>query len=90
MPKTSRPQVLVLGGGFAGLGAARALKDAKADVVLVDRHDYHTFQPLLYQVATDLLETTALGHPLRDIFNEQENATVHVAGATPSTSRPVR
>ena len=51
-----RPRVLVLGGGFAGVGAARKLKEADAEVVLVDEHDYHTFQPLLYQVATDLLE----------------------------------
>ena len=59
----ARPLVLVLGGGFAGIGAAKALKDADADVVVVDRHDYHTFQPLLYQVATALLEQTAVGHP---------------------------
>ena len=52
-----RPHVLVLGGGFGGVGAARKLKDAEVDVTLVDQHDYHTFQPLLYQVATDLLET---------------------------------
>jgi NADH dehydrogenase len=76
---TGRPVVAVLGGGFAGVGAARKLKDAPVDVVLVDRHDYHTFQPLLYQVATDLLETTAVGHPLRDLFHEQPNVTVHQA-----------
>ena len=52
-----RPRVVILGGGFAGIGAARKLEDADVDVVLVDQHDYHTFQPLLYQVATDLLET---------------------------------
>ena len=52
-----RPRVVVLGGGFAGVGAAKGLKDADADVLLVDKHDYHTFQPLLYQVATDLLES---------------------------------
>ena len=69
-----RPQVLILGGGFAGIGAARNLKDADVDVVLVDKHDYHTFQPLLYQVATDLLEPAAVGHPLRDLFHEQPNA----------------
>ena len=46
----------------------RSCKDADADVVLVDRHDYHTFQPLLYQVATGLLETTAVGHSLRDLL----------------------
>ena len=60
---TRRPVVLILGGGFAGVGAARQLKDADADVVLVDQHDYHTFQPLLYQVATDLLEPPAVGQP---------------------------
>lgn len=75
--KPRRPRVLVLGGGFAGIGAARALKDADADVVLVDRHDYHTFQPLLYQLATDLLETDVVGHPLRDLFHDQPNIAVH-------------
>jgi NADH dehydrogenase len=72
-----RPTVLVLGGGFGGLGAVQKLKKAKADVVLVDRHDYHTFQPLLYQLATGLLETTAVGHSLRDLVHGQDNATVH-------------
>jgi NADH:ubiquinone reductase (H+-translocating) len=72
-----RPRVLVLGGGFAGVGAAQKLKKADADVVLVDKHDYHTFQPLLYQVATGLLEQPAVGHPLRDLFHEQPNLRVH-------------
>ncbi len=48
----------------------------------MDRHDYHTFQPLLYQVATALLETTAVGHPLRDLFHEQPNTAVHQATVT--------
>jgi NADH:ubiquinone reductase (H+-translocating) len=73
----TRPRVLILGGGFAGVGAARKLKKAKAEVVLVDRHDYHTFQPLLYQLATGLLETTAVGHSLRDLVHGQDNTTVH-------------
>jgi NADH dehydrogenase len=77
-----RPRVLILGGGFAGIGAARALKDADAEVVVVDKHDYHTFQPLLYQVATDLLERNAVGHALRDLFHEQPNAAVHQATVT--------
>ena len=72
-----RPRVVVLGGGFAGVGAVHKLKKAKADVVLIDRHDYHTFQPLLYQLATGLLETTAVGHSLRDLVHDQDNATVH-------------
>jgi NADH:ubiquinone reductase (H+-translocating) len=74
-----RPRVVVLGGGFAGVGAAQKLKGADADVVLVDRHDYHTFQPLLYQLATGLLETTAVGHSLRDLVERQDNTTVHKA-----------
>ena len=79
---TGRPHVLILGGGFGGLGAARKLKNAEVDVTVVDKNDYHTFQPLLYQVATDLLETAACGHPLRDLFHEQPNATVHEATVT--------
>jgi NADH:ubiquinone reductase (H+-translocating) len=84
MPRTSgnsssRPRVLVLGGGFGGVGAARALEKSDVDVTLVDQHDFHTFQPLLYQVATDLLEPPTVGHPLRDLFGDQENVTVHEA-----------
>ena len=74
-----RPRVLVLGGGFGGVGAVKKLNHADADVVLVDQHDYHTFQPLLYQVATDLIETSTVGHPLRDLFNDQPNVAVHEA-----------
>jgi len=73
----SRPRVLVLGGGFAGIGAAQKLKKSDVDVVLVDGHDYHTFQPLLYQVATGLLEEPAVGHPIRDLFDKQDNVRVH-------------
>ena len=79
MTPAERPRVVVLGGGFAGVGAAQKLKGADADVVLVDRHDYHTFQPLLYQLATGLLETTAVGHSLRDLVERQDNTTVHKA-----------
>jgi NADH dehydrogenase len=74
-----RPQVLILGGGFAGVGAARKLRHANVDVTLVDERDYHTFQPFLYQVATDLLESSAVGHPLRDLFHDQDNVRVHQA-----------
>ena len=69
--------MLVLGGGFAGIGAAQKLKKSDVEVVVVDKHDYHTFQPLLYQVATGLLEQPAVGHPIRDLFHEQENARIH-------------
>ena len=74
--------MLVLGGGFGGIGAARKLAGANADVVLVDQNNYHTFQPLLYQVATDLLDTDAVGHALRDLFHDQPNVTVHQGTVT--------
>ena len=77
-----RPRVLILGGGFAGVGAAQKLEHADADVVLVDRHDYHTFQPLLYQYATGLLETTGVGHSLRDLLERHGNATIHKASVS--------
>jgi NADH dehydrogenase len=80
--QTERPRVVILGGGFAGVGAARALEKADVDVVLIDKNDYHTFQPLLYQVATDLLEPSAVGHPLRDLFHEQPNLRVHLDAVT--------
>jgi NADH dehydrogenase len=79
---TPQPLVLILGGGFAGVGAAQKLKDADAQVVLVDRHDYHTFQPLLYQLATGLLETTSVGHSLRDLLARHDNTTIHKAAVT--------
>ena len=72
-----RPRVLVLGGGFAGVGAVQKLEESAADVVVVDKNDYHTFQPLLYQVATGLLEQPAVGHPLRDLIHKQENTRFH-------------
>jgi NADH dehydrogenase len=82
MADNGRPRVLILGGGFAGVGAAQKLEHADAEVVLVDRHDYHTFQPLLYQLATGLLETTAVGHSLRDLLSRHENTSLHKAQVT--------
>ena len=79
---TATPRVLILGGGFGGVGAAQKLKDADAEIVLVDRHDYHTFQPLLYQLATGLLEQTAVGHSIRDLVERQKNTSVHKAAVT--------
>ncbi len=69
--------MVILGGGFGGIGAAKKLSKSDVDVVLVDGHDYHTFQPLLYQVATGLLEQPAVGHPIRDLFHKQDNVRVH-------------
>ncbi len=82
MTAGTRLRVLILGGGFAGVGAAQNLGKADAEIVLVDKHDYHTFQPLLYQLATGVLETTGVGHSLRDLVNDQDNAAVHQTSVT--------
>lgn len=80
--QSARPRVVILGGGFAGLGAAVKLKKANAEVVLIDKHDYHTFQPMLYQVATDLIAVEEVAHPLRDLAGKQKNLINHRATVT--------
>jgi NADH dehydrogenase len=82
MGGSTRPRVVILGGGFAGIGAAQKLKDADADVVLVDKHDYHTFQPLLYQLASGLLDESAVGHSIRDLVHDNDNVAVHKTAIT--------
>jgi NADH dehydrogenase FAD-containing subunit len=74
----SRPRVVVIGGGFAGLWAVRALRDAPADVLLIDRHNHHTFKPLLYQVATAGPAAPSIAAPLRHILRKQANVTVQL------------
>jgi NADH:ubiquinone reductase (H+-translocating) len=69
-------QVVIVGGGFGGLRAARALRSASVDVTLVDRRNYHLFQPLLYQVATGSLSAGDIAAPLRGVLGKQRNATV--------------
>ncbi len=73
IPQTSFPRVIIIGGGFAGLAAARGLEEQDLQVVLIDKHNYHTFQPLLYQVATGGLEPDSIAFPLRKRFNDVEN-----------------
>jgi NADH dehydrogenase len=68
-----KPRVLIIGGGFAGIELAKSLRNTDVQVVLVDRRNYHTFQPLLYQVATAGVEADSIIHPFRKIFKEQEN-----------------
>src|SRR5439155_9617723 len=68
-----RPHVVIVGGGFAGLRAARALRRAPVDVTLLDRRNHHVFQPLLYQVATAGLSAPEIAAPLRSILRRQPN-----------------
>jgi NADH:ubiquinone reductase (H+-translocating) len=70
------PRVVVVGGGFGGLAAAKALKNASANVVLIDRTNHHLFQPLLYQVATAVLAPGQIGSPIRGIIGRHRNTTV--------------
>jgi NADH dehydrogenase len=75
----TRPRIVILGAGFGGLFAARALARVAADVTIVDRHNYHLFQPLLYQVATAGLPPSDIAWPIRSILRRQRNANVLLA-----------
>ena len=70
---TSKPRIVIIGGGFGGIELAKKLKNEDVQVVLLDKNNYHTFQPLLYQVATGGLEPDSIAYPLRKIFKEQSN-----------------
>src|SRR5262245_32560559 len=77
-----RPRVFIVGGGFAGLAAAKALADAPVDVALIDRRNHHVFQPLLYQVATAALSPADISAPIRAVLSGQENCQVVLAEVT--------
>jgi NADH dehydrogenase len=74
-----RHRVVIIGGGFGGLEAAKALRHAPVDVALVDRRNFHLFQPLLYQVATAALSPGEIASPLRSVLKHQRNITVYLA-----------
>jgi NADH dehydrogenase len=75
----ARAKVVIVGAGFAGIEAAMALRSAPVDVTLIDRHNYHCFQPLLYQIATAALSPADVAWPIRHMFRKQKNATVLMA-----------
>ena len=81
-PDPRRTRIVVVGGGFAGLTLVRALRGAPVDVTLVDRRNFHLFQPLLYQVATGGLSPANIATPLRALVKRQPNVRVVLAGAT--------
>lgn len=73
IPKTSMLRVVIIGGGFAGISLARQLANKELQVVLLDRHNYHTFQPLLYQVSTGGLEPDSIAYPIRKVLTDFPN-----------------
>jgi NADH:ubiquinone reductase (H+-translocating) len=73
------PKIVIVGAGFGGLSAAKALAKAAVDVTIVDQHNYHLFQPLLYQVATAALSPADIAAPIRNVLAHQKNATVVLA-----------
>ncbi len=78
---TPRPKVVIVGGGFAGLSAARSLRHAPCDITLVDRRNHHLFQPLLYQVATAALNPGDIAYPIRSVLRNQPNVRTILARA---------
>ncbi len=76
---TSDKRVIILGAGFAGLQLARHLSNSDYDITLIDRYNYHQFQPLFYQVATARLEPSSISFPLRKIFQKKKNVHIRIA-----------
>src|SRR6202790_2790627 len=78
----SLPKIVIVGGGFGGLAAAKALRNGPAKIILIDRTNHHVFQPLLYQVATSVLSPGQIGSPIRGILRNQKNTTVILGEVT--------
>jgi NADH:ubiquinone reductase (H+-translocating) len=81
-PTAGQPQVIIVGGGFGGISAARTLKDAPVRVALLDRSNHYVFQPLLYQVATAMLAPEDIAAPIREVLRKQRNTTVALLEVT--------
>ncbi len=78
----AQPRIIIVGAGFGGLAAAKALKNTPAEILLIDRANHHLFQPLLYQVATSVLTPSQIATPIRSIFRNQKNTTVVMGEVT--------
>jgi len=79
IPETNKKRVVIIGGGFAGLQLAKSLKNSAFQIVLIDKNNYHQFQPLFYQVATSGLEPSAISFPLRKAFQNQKHIHFRMA-----------
>lgn len=73
IPNSTLPRIVIIGGGFAGIALAKKLKNKKVQVVLLDKHNYHNFQPLMYQVATGGLEAGSIAYPIRKVIQEYDD-----------------
>src|SRR6266566_5113729 len=78
----SQPRIIIVGAGFGGLAAAKALKNTPAEILLIDRTNHHLFQPLLYQVATSVLTPGQIATPIRGVLRNQKNTTVIMGEVT--------
>src|SRR5260370_7934757 len=78
----ARTEIIIVGAGFGGLAAAKALRNTPAHIILIDRTNHHVFQPLLYQVATSVLTPGQIGSPIRGILGNQPNTTVFMGEVT--------
>src|SRR5215470_6123031 len=81
-PRRERKRIVIIGGGFAGIAAAHALRHADAEVLLIDRRNHHIFQPLLYQVAAAVLSPAEIAAPIRQLEAKQQNVSVLLAEVT--------
>ena len=82
IPKTNLPRVAIIGGGFGAISLAKKLLKLKVQTILIDKHNYHTFQPLLYQVSTSGLEPDSIAYPLRKIIRDSERGYFRMAEVT--------
>src|SRR6201991_991448 len=79
LENSKRQRIVIVGAGFAGLKIARSLNNTNYEVFLIDRHNYHQFQPLMYQVATARLEPSIISFPLRKEFQHTKNVNIRIA-----------
>ncbi|WP_276168130.1 NAD(P)/FAD-dependent oxidoreductase [Zobellia alginiliquefaciens] len=79
LPNTGQKRLVIIGGGFAGISLAKKLSEIDLQIVLLDRHNYHTFQPLLYQVSTSGLEPDSIAYPIRKVLKHLENLYFRMA-----------
>ena len=74
IPQTNLPRLVIIGGGFAGINLVKTLANKNFQIVLIDKHNYHTFQPLLYQVSSSGLEPDSIAYPLRKIIKKHRTS----------------